>query len=57
MTELILNLTVGVVVGHVTSWPANLPVGEGRLVVALPSLVLVRRISLRLLNSGRGRPG
>ena len=34
MTELILNLTVGVVVGHVTSWPANLPVGEGRGLLA-----------------------
>src|SRR5437764_4383535 len=34
MTELILNLTVGVVVGHVTSWPANLPIGEGRGLLA-----------------------
>jgi hypothetical protein len=30
MTELILDFTVGVVVGRVTSWPRNLPVGEGR---------------------------
>jgi modification methylase len=34
MTDLILNLTIGVVVGHVTSWPANLPVGEGRGLLA-----------------------
>jgi len=34
MTDLILNLTVGVVVGHVTSWPSNLPIGEGRGLLA-----------------------
>jgi modification methylase len=34
MTELILNLTVGVVVGHVTSWPSNLPISEGRGLLA-----------------------
>ena len=34
MTDLILNLTVGVVLGHVTSWPGNLPIREGRGLLA-----------------------
>src|SRR5436309_13334326 len=34
MTDSILTLTLGVVVGRVTSWPANLPVGEGRGLLA-----------------------
>src|SRR6266702_6109742 len=34
MTELILNFTVGVVVGQVATWPGNLPVGEGRGLLA-----------------------
>src|SRR2546430_8337571 len=34
MTDSILTLTLGVVVGQVTSWPPNLPVGEGRGLLA-----------------------
>jgi SAM-dependent methyltransferase len=34
MTELFLDVTMGVVVGRVTSWPANLPVGDGRGLLA-----------------------
>src|SRR5207248_3513857 len=34
MTNSILTLTLGVVVGQVTSWPCNLPVGPGRGLLA-----------------------
>jgi modification methylase len=34
MTDSMLNLTIGVVVGQVTSWPRNLPVGVGRGLLA-----------------------
>src|SRR2546423_8732670 len=34
MTDSILTLTLDVVVGKVTSWPGNLPVGEGRGLLA-----------------------
>src|SRR2546430_15921822 len=34
MTDSILTLTLGVVVGQVTSWPRNLPVGSGRGLLA-----------------------
>src|SRR5436309_8035626 len=34
MTDSILTLTLGVVVGQVTSWPRNLPVGPGRGLLA-----------------------
>src|SRR4051812_40254538 len=34
MTDSILTLTLDVVVGQVTSWPRNLPVGEGRGLLA-----------------------
>src|SRR2546423_6009168 len=34
MTDSILTLTLDVVVGQVTSWPRNLPVGEGRTLLA-----------------------
>ena len=34
MNELILNVTLGVMGGPVTSWPRNLPVGEGRGLLA-----------------------
>ena len=34
MSSPILNVTVGVVVGQVTSWPCNVPVGKGRGLLA-----------------------
>ncbi len=34
MTDSILTLTLGVVVSHVTSWPCNVAVGEGRGLLA-----------------------